>query len=69
MTPIQEIERIDRTFLWPSEVAKVLGVNPHSIRLQARENPALLGFPVMVCGSRTKIPKAGFLKFMEGVAR
>jgi len=63
---LEQIEQIDRPYLLPEEVGKVLHLAPQGIRVQARERPELLGFPVTVCGTRTLIPKAGFLRFMRG---
>lgn len=36
------------------------------IRVAARDNPAMLGFPVVRVGSRTKIPRIPFLQVMGG---
>lgn len=52
----------DAVFLTAEEVGKAAGWSPDSIRVQARENPALLGFPVTVLGTRTYIPRIPFLK-------
>jgi len=61
---LSEIRSSDKPLLLPSEVAPVLGCDAHSIRLQAREYPELLGFPVVVIGNRTLIPRKPFLRFM-----
>lgn len=63
---LEQIELIDRPYLLVEEVAKVLCLTPQMIREQAREKPELLGFPVCACGSRTRIPREGFLRFMRG---
>ena len=63
---IQELAELETEVLTPNQVAPILGVNPHSIRIQAAENPEALGFPVIVIGSRVKIPKRPFLAFMGG---
>ena len=44
----------------------LLRCDSQSINLQAKEDPSKLGFPVIVMGSRVRIPKAGFIKFCEG---
>lgn len=62
---LEKIKKIEREYLLPNEVAKVLDCNPHYIRLQARSNPELLGFKVICIGSRVRIPKIPFIKFME----
>lgn len=56
----------DHPYLLPEEVGKILGLAPQNIRTQARENPALLGFPVVVCGARTLFPRIPFLNFFFG---
>ena len=52
----------DAVFLTAEEVGKAAGWSPDMIRAQARENPALLGFPVTVLGTRTYIPRIPFIK-------
>jgi hypothetical protein len=49
------------------QIAPVLGANPATIHLQATDRPELLGFPVIVMGSRVKIPKRPFLACMRGI--
>ena len=61
---LEEIKRLDRETLTPAMVASVLNCDPNLIRVAARQNPALLGFPVVVVGHRTKIPRMAFLNFM-----
>ncbi len=61
---LNELEELDREILTCQQVAPVLGSNPQTIHQQAMERPELLGFPVIVCGNRVKIPKRAFLKFM-----
>lgn len=63
---LTEIEAMDRDMLTPVIVSRYLGCDDHTIRLQARERPELLGFPVICVGSRVKIPKAGFLAYCRG---
>lgn len=63
---LQDIERIPREFLTAVQVAPVLGADPQTVRMQARQRPDLLPFPVVCLGSRVKIPKAAFLRAMRG---
>ena len=65
---LEEIRAIDREYLLPREVAAVLGTDPYSISVWAKQKPEALGFPVIRIGTRTKIPKRAFLKYMEGGA-
>ena len=61
---LSEIKGSEAVCLTPKDVAPVLGVDPHSIRLQAREYPEFLGFPVIVVGNKTLIPRKSFLQFI-----
>ena len=54
------------TFYSPADIADYLGTDPNTIRIQAHENAKMLGFPVIVLGSRVKIPKEGFIRFCKG---
>lgn len=63
---MDQIRTSDKDFLSAEEIAEVIGTHPQSVRLQAHEDPAMLGFPVVVIGRRVKIPRLGFIKFMEG---
>lgn len=63
---LTEIEAINQDMLTPAIVAEYLGVSPQAIRVQAKNRPELLGFPVIVIGSRVKIPKNAFIKFFKG---
>ena len=66
----EEMLASDKLFLTPSDVAKVIGCEPYSINLQAQQDPAKLGFPVCVTGSRVRIPRLGFLHWMTyGITR
>lgn len=66
----QEIVNSDKLFLLTKDVAEVLGCDPYSINAQAQQDPAKLGFPVCVTGSRVRIPRLGFLHWMTyGVTR
>lgn len=63
---LQEIEAIPREVLLASEIAGYLNSNPQDIRVQAQADPKKLGFPVVIIGSRVKIPKQAFIAFMKG---
>ncbi|MBQ9401552.1 MAG: hypothetical protein IJU38_04210 [Clostridia bacterium] len=60
---LEEIEAMDREFLTPTIVGGCLRWDPYSISLQAKADPSKLGFPVIRHGTRTLIPKEGFLNF------
>lgn len=61
---LAEIRASDKVMLLAKDVAPVLGCDPHSIRIQARECPEQLGFPVVVIGNRTLIPRKPFLAYL-----
>jgi hypothetical protein len=63
---LKDIEAIPKDFLTPADVAGYLGCNPNSIRVQAHQDKSQLGFPVIVAGTRIKIPKTAFIHFMRG---
>jgi len=63
---IDEIKTCDREYLIPREIAPILGIDQQSIRVMARQCPERLGFTVAVIGTRTKIPRRAFLRWLEG---
>ena len=64
---LDEMQKSTAIWLTAVDVAVVLGSDPNSIRMQAHQAPEQLGFPVSVCGSRVRIPRIPFLRFI-GVA-
>lgn len=63
---LEDLAALPGEVLTPAQVAPVLHLHQETIRAQARERPELLGFPVIVAGSRVKIPKRAFLRHMAG---
>ena len=63
---LETLAKIDRAYLTPAEVAPLLGCDPHLIRLSAKDPVyrQTLGFKVIRVGTRTKIPRVEFLRFM-----
>lgn len=61
---LEEIKRSEKTFLTPADVAPVIGCDPQFIRIVAQSAPEQLGFPVTRIGTRTKIPRVPFLRFI-----
>lgn len=49
-----------------SDVALDLGVDPQSVRIQARKDKSALGFNICMVGSRIFIPEEGYKRFKEG---
>ena len=62
---LEELKAMDRETISPALAASILNANPHSIRIAARTEPESLGFPVIVMGTRTRIPRRAFVEFME----
>ena len=65
MRDLIEIETSTQEFLLASDIAPILGINPQEIRSQAQADASKLGFPVIVTGSRVRIPRLGFLHFVK----
>ena len=66
---LDEIKASDKVLLTAADVAEVLGVDAQGIRVQAHENPAALGFPIMITGRNgrsVRIPKLAFIRWVEG---
>lgn len=63
---VSAIRAMIDTVITPDLAAKALGCDPASIRHQAKENPAMLGFPICRTGSTTMIPRKPFLLWLTG---
>ena len=61
---ISDLMITDKPMLTPEDISSVLGSDPQTIRIAAKQNPKALGFPVCVIGNRVKIPRAPFLEFI-----
>ena len=66
MTRLEELEALETDVLTCAQVGLVLKANPATIHYQAMECPEKLGFPVIVMGSRVRIPKGPFILFLRG---
>lgn len=60
---LEEIINSNKMFLSPTDIAVVMGSDPHTVRCTARQRPELLGFPFTFSGNRMKIPRIPFLRF------
>lgn len=60
-----ELLTSEKQFVLAQDVAPIIGASEHAIRVQARDNPETLGFPVTRIGSRTYIPRQAFIRFVE----
>lgn len=61
----QEILESDKDFLIPKDLAKVLGCDPYTINVQAKEDASKLGFPVVMIGTRVRVPRLAFIRWMN----
>ena len=61
---LDEIIYSDKLYLTPADIAPILHCDPQSIRQQAKTGSFMLGFPTIVQGTRVRIPRIPFLKFM-----
>lgn len=62
---IEAVRNSPKVFLTPAEVGRLLGWDAQYIRITARRSPKKLPFPVLVHGSRTQIPRDGFLAWWD----
>ena len=62
---IEAIRKSTKIHLTAVDVAGILNVDPCAIRAQAHLDPRKLGYPVSVCGRRVKIPRIGFLHWLD----
>ena len=60
-----ELLASEKPFVLAQDVDQIIGTSEHAIRVQARDDPGSLGFPVTRIGSRTYIPRPAFIRFVE----
>lgn len=72
---LEALKKMDCLTITPEQAAAVIGCSPQYIRLTARVAPDALGFPAIVYGkptrrnprgSRVKIMRDPFIRFVEG---
>ena len=63
---IEDIKAMDKPYLIPKDVAPLLGCDPYTINICASQCPERLGCPVILMGSRVRIPREGFIRFWMG---
>ena len=61
---LEELQKSMEIFVTPADVAPILKCDPQCLRKQAQTNPSQLGFPVIVQGSRIRIPRIPFLRYI-----
>lgn len=62
---LKDIEARTDNFLSAEDVAAIMEAAPQTIRNQAQDDPRKLGFPVVVIGTRVRIPRLPFVRFMK----
>jgi hypothetical protein len=63
---IDEVNALEREYLTPRQASGILKCTPYAINIQVKLEPESLGFPVIILGSRVRIPKKPFIKFLTG---
>lgn len=61
---LEEMQTTDKPMLTPADVAAVLHMDAQAVRDTAAQDPEKLGFPVLRIGTRTRIPRIPFLRFL-----
>lgn len=62
---LEDIKNMDAVTITAAVAAPIIGASPHSIRVAAHREPQSIGFPVIVMGSRVRIPRKPFIEFVE----
>ena len=62
---LDEIRAARTDMLSPADIAPILGSDPQTIRVSAQTCPECVGFPFTFVGNRMKIPREGFLYWMQ----
>ena len=62
---LEEMMRSNLDFLTPEQASDVLGCKPYSINVQAQADASKLGFPVCVIGTRVRIPREAFVRWVR----
>ena len=63
---LKELEQLPKEMLVPTDIAPILGCKPYYINVATRDGRNPFPFPVIRMGSRVRIPKTPFIKFMRG---
>lgn len=61
---VNELLESDQLYLSPADIAPILHCDPQCIRVQAQHDSSKLGFPTIIIGTRIRIPRIPFLKFL-----
>ena len=61
---LEELKASQQPYLTPADIAPILHCDPQCVREQAKQDPAKLGFPVIIMGQRVRIPRIPFLRYL-----
>lgn len=61
---LEDLAASEKLFFTPCDICGIIGCDPQTLRLMARQKPEQLGFPSMILGNRVKFPRIPFLEFM-----
>lgn len=64
---LEQLQQSKQLFVAPADISEILRCDPQCIRKQAQTDPSQLGFPVIVQGSRVRIPRIPFLRFIGAI--
>ena len=63
---IDEIRVSTKDVLTPSDIAPILCCHPYSLNIAAKADIKALGFPASLIWTRLRIPRVGFLRWLDG---
>lgn len=63
---LQELEQLETDVLTPKQVAPILGCQPYTINVATRNGNNPFPFPILRMGTRIRIPKMPFVKWIKG---
>lgn len=61
---IEDIIASPKIYLTPADVAPIMHCDPQCLRVQAQTDSSKLGFPIIIIGSRVRIPRIPFLRYL-----
>ncbi len=66
---LDDLEKLDREYLIPKDIAPILGCDTYNINLQVKRDKQTginsFPFPTMLIGTRVKIPRRAFIEAMK----
>lgn len=63
---LDDVRKMDRDTIPPAIAGPVLGIDPYTINIMVRDSPERIPFPFFKSGRNVKIPREGFIRWMEG---